>query len=101
VPTDEKAHKIWYLQLLENQIKHAESVSSKLFDFVSRLQIDIHGCLTAEAQIKACTMNLTSCTTDAVKEIKLLMAITQLIKGELDSVNPFADQTLSSLDLQS
>jgi len=40
--------------------------------------------LTAEAQIKATSMNLAQTTNETIDELKLLKSVAQLIKGDLE-----------------
>ena len=123
IPAGAKNQKIWYLELLESQLNTAESMVNKLYDFVKRLQIDIQGCLTSAAQIKATSLDLASNTNETLQEIKLLKNVAQLIRSDLESMsssatasakcdetlarqpNPFLDTNnlmqQTSLDLQS
>ena len=88
VPTGEKNQRLWYLQLLESQVKSADQTASRLYEFVSRLQVEIQGCLTSEAQIKAINMNLAQSASETLQEINLLKSVATLIRSDIEQLAP-------------
>ena len=57
-PEREIDRKIWYLELLEQQVSDADKSAQNLQDFVKRLQIGVSGNLHSAAEIKATSMDL-------------------------------------------
>ena len=72
MPTHEKDQKLWFLELLDSQLKVADKMTQRLFDFVKRLQVDIQGSMTSAAQIKATCLDLAANTRSASDEVSLL-----------------------------
>ena len=83
VPSDDKDRKIWYLELLEQQVNTSEQVIQQLQSFIKKLQIDISGNLQSAAQIKAASMDLAQNTMKTSEEVKTLRHIVGLIKHDL------------------
>ncbi|CDW71439.1 UNKNOWN [Stylonychia lemnae] len=83
-PSEEKDRKLWYLELLEQQVNSSESVVNQLQSFIKKLSIDISGNLQSAAQIKAASMDLAQNTMKTSDEIKTLKHIVGLIKHDLN-----------------
>lgn len=107
-PERELDRKIWYLELLEGQIKEAADHVEKLTDFIKRLQVAVTGNLQSAAEIRATSMDLAHNTSEASEEIKTLRNVAALIKHDLQTTqaaatlritsaaNPFNEETLRS-----
>lgn len=78
--------KVWYLELLEEQVADAEGQTTKLQDFVKRLQIGVSGSLHSAAEIKASSMDLAAHLKEASEEIKTLRNVAGLIKHDVLSL---------------
>lgn len=78
--------KLWYLELLEEQISSAEQTSNKLQEFVKRLQIGVTGNLHSAAEIKASSMDLATYLKEVASEIKTLRNVSGLIKHDVLSL---------------
>ena len=85
--------KLWYLELLEEQISSAELASTKLQEFVKRLQIGVTGNLHSAAEIKASSMDLATYLKEVASEVKTLRNVSGLIKHDVLSLqNPQGQQ---------
>ena len=58
VPNSASDRKLWYLELLEQQIDSADTTIKNLKDFTKKLQIEISGNLSSAASIKAASMDM-------------------------------------------
>lgn len=96
VPTGEKNQRLWFLQLLESQVRSADQTASRLYEFVSRLQVEIQGCLTSEAQIKAINMNLAQSASETLQEVNLLKSVATLIRSDIEQMGPKQAQMASN-----
>lgn len=83
IPEREIDRKIWYLELLEQQVFDAEKQTTNLQEFVKRLQIGVSGNLQSAAEIKATSMDLAQNLKAASDEVKSLRHIAGLIKHDV------------------
>lgn len=100
IPEREIDRKIWYLELLEQQVFDAEKQTTNLQEFVKRLQIGVSGNLQSAAEIKATSMDLAQNLKATSDEVRSLRHIAGLIKHDVLSqqtvpdskvINPFID----------
>jgi len=83
VPSEEKDRKLWYLELLEQQVNSAESVVGGLQTFIKKLSVEVQGSLQSAAQIKAASMDLAQNTRRTAEDIKALRQVIGLIRHDL------------------
>ena len=81
---------MWYLELLEEQVADCENQTTKLQDFVKRLQIGVSGSLHSAAEIKASSMDFANHLKMASEEVKTLRNVTGLIKHDVLSLQAAA-----------
>ncbi|TNV88004.1 hypothetical protein FGO68_gene12191 [Halteria grandinella] len=85
-PSDDQDRKLWYLELLEQQVLASENVTTSLQAFIKKLSIDIQGNLQSAASIKSASMDLANNLKRTSEEVKTLKHVIGLAKHDLNKV---------------
>ena len=91
-PTEPGDHAVWYLELLESQLKIVDSTLSQLDSFQKSIQIQVKGSVSSAADIKAACLNLASRTKQTSDEVANLHNLCSLIKHDVTQLSPESNE---------
>ena len=86
-PSREEDRKIWYVELLESQLEHAQMSITTLSEFSNKLNIDFAGNLNSIASLRGASIELAKFIKETSEEIELIKTLCILIRGDVEDIS--------------